>query len=169
MWIFKRRKEQKIENQEINVKLGETFVLRPGNSASFEIPIPADIIERHIMSGNKLGKIIARYEDEQGNKFETEVEVDIKDLMENKDIIDKTKKRLKSKTKIIYYGPFKKRIPTLVKTIIIIGIVGIIGYIVTGSVIPIIAGMGVYVILEIIIEINCSRINKKYKDMEKIN
>lgn len=73
MWIFKRRKEQKIENQEINVKLGETFVLRPGNSASFNIPIPADIIERHIMSGDKLGKIIARYEDEHGNKYETRI------------------------------------------------------------------------------------------------
>lgn len=84
--------------------------------------------------------------------------------MENKDIMG-----LKSKTKIIHYGPFKKRIPMIMKAILIIGIVGIIGYFVTGNIIPIISGLGIYVILASIMEINFSRINKKYKDMEKIN
>ena len=41
MMIFKRRKEStKTENkEEINIKDGESFVLRPGESAFSEIPI----------------------------------------------------------------------------------------------------------------------------------
>ena len=84
-----------------------------------------------------------------------EAEIDIKEIIENR-----AEKRLKSKTRIIYHGPFKKRIPMLLKTILIIGIVGIIAYNVTGSVIPIISGLGVYIVLEIILEIFYMRANK---------
>ena len=45
-----------------------------------------------------------------------------------------------------------------------IGIAGIIVYIVTSNVIPIIFGLGVYVMLEIIIEFFYMRANKKYND-----
>ena len=162
MWIFENRKESKIEKKEdIKVKLGESFVLRPGESAFSEIPIPAEIINEYMKTSGKIGKIIARYEDNYGNKYETEAEIDIKEIIENR-----AEKRLKSKTRIIYHGPFKKRIPMLLKTILIIGIVGIIAYNVTGSVIPIISGLGVYIVLEIILEIFYMRANQKYNDKE---
>ena len=164
MMIFKRRKEStKIEKkEEINVKLGESFVLEPGESAFSEIPIPAEIINGHMETG-KIGKIIARSEDNYGNKYEIEAEIDIKDIIENR-----TEKRLKTKTRIVYYGPFKKRIPIILKTILMIGIAGIIVYIVIGNVIPIIFGLGVYVMLEIIIEFFYMRANKKYNDIDKL-
>ena len=71
MWIFENRKESKIEKKEdIKVKLGESFVLRPGESAFSEIPIPAEIINEYMKTSGKIGKIIARYEDNYGNKYE---------------------------------------------------------------------------------------------------
>ena len=167
MWpLFKRRKEQKIEDKEKIkvVKLGEAFNLEPGETASVEIPVPTKIIDGHTIVPGNIGKIFASYKDKYGNIYEIEAEVDIKDIIDNR-----AKQRIKSKTKIVYYGPFKKRIPMIMTSILIVGIIGIIAFLVTDSVIPIITGIGIIMVLEIIIEIFYKRVNARYNRANRID
>ena len=166
MWSLKR-KEQKIEaKQKIKaVKLGDKFNLGPGEFASVEIPIPIEIINSCIDIPGNIGKIVARFEDKYGNIYEVETNIDIKD------IIDKgSKKEIKSDAsdaRIIYYGPFKKRIRMILIPILIVGIVGIVAYLITDSIIPIIVGLGVATVLTIITEIFHMRVNEKYKHIKR--
>lgn len=158
MWPSKRK--EKIEDkQKIKaVKLGDKFNLEPGETASVDIPIPIEIIDGRIDMPGNIGKIVARFGDKYGNIYEIETNVDIKDIIEKG-----TKKKIKGDARIIYYGPFKKRIHMILITILSVGLVGVVAYLVTNSLIPIIIGMGVVIVLTIITEIFRKKVNEKYK------